>query len=145
MTAAVERSTVVRRVVITLIVLACIAGLALAVNRTETGEEDVALSGPADIVELLVPSAGSEILRQDRIGIDLAPGWDANLIVNGISIPNDQLDKTPALNQVYFQPGDGKVIEELRPGPNCAQALPYLERRGADAARPPIRWCFEVT
>jgi hypothetical protein len=52
----------------------------------------------------------SEVLRQAQIGIDLAPGWTGVLIINGTEIPEDQLTIIPELNQVFYQPADGKEV-----------------------------------
>ena len=53
------RNDVIRRVVITLIVLACIGGLVVAVQRADTGEPDVPGAGSPDIIEFLIPAQGT--------------------------------------------------------------------------------------
>jgi len=134
-----------RRVVIVLILVACAAGLVVAVNHTDSGEPDIIESGSDPIVEQLVPQPGSEVLRQAPLGIDLTSGWTGTLVVNGTEIPEDQLTREPALNQIFFEPGPGTVIEQLPPGQNCIEAIIWRESESRADARTPRRWCFEVT
>ncbi|MDP1820979.1 MAG: hypothetical protein Q8K58_13965, partial [Acidimicrobiales bacterium] len=112
------------RVLVALAVLAAIGALAAAVMRTDTGEDEPAtVAGRPDVVEHLIPPSGTEFLRQSELGIDLAPGYEGALAVNGTEIPEDQLRLVPQQNQVFFTPGAGKVIEELRAGPACVIAV----------------------
>jgi len=162
----------VRRTLIALFVLACIAGLGLAVASTREVDAngdpvaerddpcDVVLSGddveapPCDpqpaalgeIVEQLFPGRDSEALQQVQVGVDLGPRYTGTLVVRGTEVPPEQLVRQDALNQVFFSPGDGQVIEEWEPGRNCVRAVvwPVAEGRGGDGTRS-IEWCFEVT
>lgn len=134
-----------RRIGVALILIACAAGLVIAANHTDSGEPDIIESGDSTIVEQLTPQAGSSVLRQTPIGIDMSTGWTAVLIVNGTEIPEDQLHRVPALNQVFFTPGPGTAIEQLPPGSNCVDAIIWRENQTRADARPPLRWCFDVT
>jgi hypothetical protein len=97
-------------------------------------------------VEHLVPADGSpNVVRQARIGIDLAPGWTGVLRINGLEVPEDQLDRNEPLNQVFFTPGEGKEIEHLQAGPVVVQAL--IWRSGFGETRDDARlvtWQFRV-
>ena len=125
------------------IVLVAIAGFALAASRTKTGEPPILESGPPDIVELLQPTSGAQVLRQAQIGIDLAPAWTGVLIVNGTEIPESQLLRRPELNQIFFSPVEGAVIENLPAGRNCVTAEIWrVELSRADSRD--INWCFQV-
>jgi hypothetical protein len=136
--------TIVRRIGITLLVLACIAALGLAVHRTRSGEETVDQTGGTGIVEQLIPANNSDVLQQAQIGIDLVPGWTGVLIVNGTEVPEDQLVRHPELYSFLFQPGKGQEIEQLPAGQNCAEALVWrVDQTRADAR--PVNWCFRVT
>ena len=163
-----------RRTAITLLVLACIAGLVLAVSRTrevdangdpvvdeqdptgvaESGDESALATIPPppdpnapdfdDIVEQLFPARDSEALQQQQVGIDLGPTYTGVLVINGVEIPEEQLQRRPELNQVFFQPGDDLAVEELTPGRNCVTALVWRETESRDESRA-VNWCFEVT
>ena len=80
-------------------------------------------------IEVLYPQCNTLILNQAQVGVDMAPGYTAELTVNGIAIPLDQTDNRPAASTVdtrtapdlfLFTPGPGKVIEKLKPGVNSA-------------------------
>lgn len=94
-------------------------------------------------IERLIPTPGSKILQQDGIGIDLAPGHEATLALDGVIIPNDQMVIVPALNQYTFKPGAGKVFEALPVGENCLVATYWLTRTGPDVSTT-RSWCFTV-
>ncbi len=105
---------------------------------------DVALTN--DAVEQLIPERGDQVLRQTEIGIDLQPGWTAVLQVNGVEIPEDQLRRVDAQNQVFFTAGAEKEFEELAPGTVEVTALIWRpvdgeNRADADA----VRWSFQVS
>ncbi len=137
----------VRRLVIVVIVLACIGLLVLAAKATQRGDEKTTLTGAGDsstVVELLTPSANETLVnQQSQVGIDLTTPYTASLVVNGITIPDDQLLKRPELSAVYFTPGPGKVIDKLPPGRNCVQAL-VSRVDGTPESINPITWCFGV-
>jgi len=137
--------TIVRRSFIGLLVVICIVGLAIAVSRTRPAETDVAESGGEGFVEQLIPAAGSNVLQQVPIGIDLIPGYTAVLILNDTEIPEDQLTRVPELYQVLFEPGGPNTdIDALPAGTNCVTALVWrLELTRQDAR--PVNWCFNVT
>ena len=130
------------------VALAAAAGcLVIAVAATNTGDPDdpATVSAAPNIVEHLVPPANSEQLRQSELGIDLAPGYEAELIVNGIEIPTNQLRAVPEQNQVFFTPGEGKIIEELPGGQVCVTAIAWKSSVGRSAMDRSFQWCFDVT
>ncbi len=107
------------------------------------GTSDVVAT--ADAVEQLVPARGAQVLRQAEIGIDLAPEWTALLVVNGVEIPEDQLRRVEAQNQVFFTAGPGREIEELPAGLVQVTALiwrPVAGETREDADR--VQWSFQV-
>ena len=83
-------------------------------------------------IERLIPTPDSKILQQDTIGIDLAPGYEGTLSLNGTPIPDDQLTVVPQLNQVTFTPGPGKEYEQLPSGQNCLVATYWLSSTGPE-------------
>jgi hypothetical protein len=139
---------VLRRVVITLLLIACAAGAVIAVQRTVRGDSDgVTESGDnraPSVVKLISPADGSNVLSQAQIEIDLDTKYDANLVVNGIPIPSDQVQRHPELSQVLFSPGAGKVIDKYQAGTNCVVAN-IFRVDGTDDPQPPVHWCFQVT
>ncbi len=174
MTTPLTRNDKIRRLAIALAVIGCLVALGFAVASTrevdavgdpipERGDPcDVEFSGDVDelptcdpeitpigeVVERLYPARDSEALQQVQVGVDLGPRYDGVLVVGPEQIepPDDQLVRQPALNQVFFSPGEGRVVEEWAPGRNCVRAVvwPVVEGRGGDGTRN-VDWCFEVT
>lgn len=136
----------IRRIITTIVILACFGGLALAASHTERGDKDEpSVSGSKrTVVELQAPAPESSVLSQAQILIDLTSDYSASLVVNGVLIPDDQMQVRPELNQVIFTPGPGKVIEKLGAGRNCVEANVY-RLDGAQEDIPAVRWCFNVT
>lgn len=123
-----EPMVTTRRVVTSLLVLVAFAGFAWA--GTQRAEE-TPVSQRDSAIEQLIPTDGSPVaVRQARIGIDLTSGHRADLRINGIDVPEDELNRNEPLNQVFFQPGAGKVIEALEPGPVTATAFIWNEVDG---------------
>jgi hypothetical protein len=134
------------RLLIAAMIAAAFVALYVGVRATDTGDDDpVTVNGRPDVVEHLVPRAGDEVLRQAELGIDLAPGYEGALVVNGVEIPTDELRLVPEQNQVFFTPGDGKVVERLLAGPNCATAIVWKASVGRGTADDTsFSWCFEA-
>lgn len=136
-----------RRYRLTIAVALLGAGLALfaAIRATNTSDEPPAGTSPPDVVEHLRPGRGDEVLRQTEIGVDLAPGYEATLIVNGEPIPDDELRRVPEQNQVFFLPGEGTTFAELPGGRNCVTAVVWRSSVGRGVDDQIFTWCFQAT
>ncbi|HEU5083523.1 MAG TPA: hypothetical protein VFU14_09305 [Acidimicrobiales bacterium] len=151
-----------RTKVIVVGVLAVAIGLiVLAGLSTSDGGDDVAVSGggdaqgqdasgtpPADGVERVFPRDGAEILGQERIGIDLAPGWTGELMLvkeggEAVTLPEDELLRDE-LNQIFYQPGPDMTVERLS-GEYCVAATIWDQARGREASQRVETWCFHAT
>ena len=123
-----------RRIVITLILVGAVVLLFVTWRGTLSGEGGGSgCASPA--VVAWDPCPGSRILRQAQIGVELKPGYDGRITVNGIAVPEAQMQGAIApgteayeqlspeeralgprpnnKNIVKFQPGKGKVVEEF--------------------------------
>ena len=132
-----------RRVLVVLAVIACLAGIVFAFTLVDTddGTNDIAVTD-AGPVEQLIPPRGSEILRQEAVGVDLRPGWTGVLVINGVEIPEDQIDDTNLAS--LYTAGDGKAVERFEAGENCITAVVWrVEESPADSRD--VDWCFNVT
>ena len=131
------------RLLIVVLVVGAVVALAAGVRATDTGDDDSA--GSPDVVERLIPRDGDEVIRQAELGIDLAPGYEGRLEVNGVAIPEDELRLVAAQNEVFFTPGEGKEVEALRAGPNCVRAVVWKAAVGPGTANDrTFDWCFEA-
>jgi hypothetical protein len=118
-----------------------VAAVALVLFITVDGSDDEPVTVQA--VEQLIPGRGDQAIRQARVGIDLTAGHTGVLVINGIEIPEDQLERVEPLNQIYFQPGEDKEIEAFEPGEVCVVAIYWQigqDREGGER----VRWCFDV-
>jgi hypothetical protein len=83
-----------RRILIVLLLAVGIGAMVWAFGN-EGRQDDPAATGTGaqsdsggdvaqEAVERFVPREGDLIVRQDRVGVDLKPGFDADLVVEGI-------------------------------------------------------------
>ena len=95
-------------------------------------------------VEKTWPGQGDLDLRQSRIGIDLVTGFTAELQVDTIPIPDDQVEKVVGLDQYFYTPGPGTETGALSPGRHCATAT--IRAVGAASTDPgrKFSWCFNL-
>lgn len=131
--------------IMALLVLVAVAGIVVAVMVASTGGDRASETLP-ESVERLIPASGSEILAQSTVGIDVAQGYDAYLIVDGneISEGTDGLVRQTGTGLVQFTPGEGRPVTELPSGRNCMTAMVWKATDGQNTAKP-VNWCFDVT
>lgn len=134
--------TVAKRLLPFVLVVAALAMLVWA-GTLNSGPEEIRASDEA--VEQLIPADGSPLaVRQAEVGIDLAPGWTGFLVVNGLQIPEDQLRRVDAQNQVFFQPGVGKDIEAFAPGRIVIEARIWRTTTETVEDARSVIWSFTV-
>ncbi|MGH9184736.1 MAG: hypothetical protein ACRD0U_02800 [Acidimicrobiales bacterium] len=136
--------TAIRLTFITVVVLACIAGLVLAVQRTRRGDPEPTISGDNTIVELLTPANGDEVVGQHQVAIDLTVAWTGVLVINDVEIPEADLTRRPELGQIIFQPDEDKVYERLPAGQVCVEAILWRVGQARSADSRTVDWCFQV-
>ncbi|MCD9623731.1 hypothetical protein [Rhabdothermincola salaria] len=100
-------------------------------------------TGQSSAIEQLYPTEEAQILQQDRIGIDLAPGYEGSLALNGDPLPDDEVMLVPELNQVFYQPGPGQTFESWPAGRNCIIATFWRSETGPGQSSSRA-WCFTV-
>lgn len=133
----------------------------ILVKGTERAETSVDVTDPNPVIATQTPLPGSSVLYQAEVGVELVPGYDGDLVVNGIVVPEDQLSGavdpstlTPEelarygvrpnnRNRLFFDPGPGKVIEELPQGVNTV-TVNYHKDRQPDADQGSVTWSFTV-
>ncbi len=134
-----------RRGVSVLITAGAIVGLAivvLVVVLTRGSSSDPPATPFPSAVLAVVPAPDAQAPRQGPIGARVAQGWVATISIDGVPIPDSQLTSgTRQLNEYFFTPGEGKVIETVQPGRTCAQVVATSL---VDTNSPPVSfsWCF---
>lgn len=114
---------------------------------TGSGTDDLALPG---YVEGLIPSPGSEVLSQSEVGVDLAEGYDAFLVIDGTPVTNkvsdtesDGLFVDAGRHVVQYNPGPGRTVEALATPESCVSAWVWRVIDGQETAKQTY-WCFDV-
>lgn len=119
--------------------------LAALVNKDS--QPDVALGVPG--VEALIPQRNDEVLQQQRVGIDLEPGY--RLVKMTISPDarcsrpvevTQHVRQVEGLQQFIYQPAAGLPVEALAPDQNCVVAT--IEEISAPGRFSDIQWVFTV-
>ncbi len=136
-------SIALRRALLVVAALMGAAAILLALFLADTDDNDVTVTGNAAVDEL-IPPRNAEVLSQETVGIDLAIGFDARLVINGVEIPPAQIRHVPNLNRFTFRPDQGKAIESLRAEQNCAQVTYWRQEAGPTEADT-ISWCFSAS
>ncbi len=124
----------VRRLVI-LVALVAAVGCLVVAARSGGGSEG---EGNDLAVVVYDPQPGGQVARQAPVGVELEPGYDGRLTINGVPIPEEQMlgaiepgteafanlppeqqDLGPRPNNknvVKYQPGEGKAVAEYDTG-----------------------------
>jgi hypothetical protein len=141
-TTGLRLTDVQRRVVIAVILVVALVGIVVATRMAVTGDDSTSEALP-DNVDRVIPASGAEVLRQATVGIDVADGYDAYLVINGVEITTaeDGLIKDLGTGLVQFIPGPGKPVETLSSERNCVIAMVWDQTEGQSAASP-VNWCF---
>jgi hypothetical protein len=136
---------IARKLIITLVIVGALVGLFYTGRWAVTGPDSTSGSLP-DSVERLIPASGSEVLRQSQVGLDVADGFDAYLVVNGVEIrtAEDGLIKDLGTGLILFQPGPETPVEALNQGTNSVVAYVFDQTEGPTVAQP-VSWRFEAT
>ena len=133
-----------------------ICGVILGFALSSQGSSDIRVEGNP-IIESLLPEPDSEVLRQSFVGIDLISGYEAELTINGVPIPPDEINvlrdlENPresaetsgsfgsTLNRFLYQPLEGRSVPELLGDRNCGSAV-YWPLSDPEK-RQRIDWCF---
>ena len=94
-----------------------------------------------DAVESYSPGEGDLVVQPIKVILDLRPNYVATFVIDGIAIPDDQVDGILQTGRYQFEPGPGKVIEQWTPGTHTVVAT-YESERGTDVGT--VVWTFRI-
>jgi hypothetical protein len=137
-----KRRLITRYRVIVSVVLAA-AAAALYVGVTQSVDHTTETERTT-FVARVEPGPGETALRQARIVAVLQDGYTGVLIVDGLEIPEDQLDRREGLNIVAFTPGKGAEGGILEPGDRCATIVYWNTNSSREADARDYKWCWKV-
>ena len=133
------------RVAVVAITLLVVFNLAIfLLNESDTspsGEKAL----PVD-VEQISPEPNQLTGPVDNVTVDLADQYTGVLVVDGVEIPEDQLDRVVGIQTVTFRPGRDKEISRFRPGQNTV-VVRYWNGRLQDRPAKPFSfsWSFRAS
>ncbi|MEO9223383.1 MAG: hypothetical protein ABI276_00155 [Acidimicrobiales bacterium] len=146
-----------RRFAFVAVLVAAAAFVVYAFGRAPNNEVTAGLD-PAIVRQ--VPTAGSHVLHQAEVGAILRQGYDGRLTINGVPIPESQMDGAipptspvydPALgprpnnkNEVLFTPGKGKAVDHYETG-DVTIVLTYWLTNEGPARSKTASWKISVT
>jgi len=97
-----------------------------------------------ETVESVTPGSGALTGLVDDVTIDLRDDLIGDLVINGVVIPEDQVERTEELGIVSFRPGKGKELEKLRSGENTVvvYAWPRTDDRPEPLESAPVKYSW---
>ena len=78
----------------------------------------------------------------DTVTVDLADQYSGVLVVDGVEIPEDELDRVVGIQSVSFRPGPDKVISRFRAGVNDV-VVRYWNGRLQDRPAKPFSYSWQ--
>jgi hypothetical protein len=148
----------VRRSLIAIVLVGCAFALVWANSHAEVGLKS------NEVNRLLVaqnPPPGGQAPQQTTVGLELLPGYDGRITINGIVIPEEQMDgavdpqslsaadlqkygiRPNNRNRVYFTPGPGKVIETFKTGTVFVNVRYFRDRQPSKTLNI-VSWTFKI-
>jgi hypothetical protein len=116
-------------------------GIVLLANADTTPGGTAAL--PTDI-QSISPENGALASLVDDVTVDLADRYTGVLVIDGVEIPEDQLNIVAELGVITFRPGPDKDISRFRAGENTVDVL-YWPRTKERPAKPfRYSWRFKA-
>ncbi|NND03427.1 MAG: hypothetical protein HKN91_11625 [Acidimicrobiia bacterium] len=120
--------------------------LGLAFGALVIGAVILAPSG--DVTELpgalesFSPADGAIVQRQTALEVDLQVGYSLTLVIDGITVPAEDLEFTEATGQYVFRPGPDKVVAEWLPGFHIVEIA--FDRTVGLPDPGSLRWSFRI-
>lgn len=106
------------RIVYTLLAVAFIGIVAASILFIPSGD-------PTELpaaVERYSPGDGDMVTNPVKVILDLAGNYEAQFVIDGITIPEDEVVSIVETGRHQFEPGEGKTIEQWTPGDHTVVA-----------------------
>jgi hypothetical protein len=127
-------------VVVALVVVLNLLVFLLASSDTSTPER----ASLPDAVTSITPTPEGITGPVDDVSVDLRDGLTGVLEIDGIEMPEDQLERIDDLGVITFRPGPDKEVPRFRAGENTV-VVRYWDRGAERPTHPPsYSWRFRV-
>jgi hypothetical protein len=93
--------------VASLLIAGLLVLIVLGFNAAVTGRDAMNLP---EAIESIDPGDGDRVLRQTRLFVDFATGYEGTMLVNGVEIPVVRIDELTAADGTAPQPGEQVVL-----------------------------------
>ncbi|HEX9504583.1 MAG TPA: hypothetical protein VGA62_01135 [Acidimicrobiia bacterium] len=97
-----------------------------------------------ETVQSISPERGSLTTLIDTVSVDLRDDLTGVLLIDGIEIPEDQLNRVVELGEVGFRPGPGKELVRLRTGDNTVVVLYWRQGKPRPKHPASFGWTFRA-
>ena len=143
-----------------LIIAMCLVAIGVAVSLAVTGEDGQALPDP--IEKILPVRSAIQVPAQSQVFVDLSPGFEGVLIIDGLELPTVNLDDLKDANKpgqqitlpatTIYEPGNATLtfdpspessITEFSQGEHLVQVVYWKLTDGRSRARS-FSWTFTV-
>jgi hypothetical protein len=140
--AVARRPLVTRRRIVYTVVL---AGAAVALVAAFTIHPDPVAVPRDPAVVAVSPKENDTDVRQTTISVDLATTYSGSLRFDGVTIPDDQVDRIQTgYNRISFTPGPGKEFRSLPAGRHCAAVTYWPTGQDPVNTSKTYAWCFNL-
>jgi len=130
------------RVIVSLVLATAAAVLYVGATSSVDRKTEDEQTGVITRVE---PASGETALRQARIVATLQDDYTGVLVLDGVEIPEDQIDRREGLNIVAFTPGEGTETGILEPGRRCAVIVYWNALTSTrEAGSQNYQWCWNA-
>jgi len=126
------------RVVLMVLGLALVAVVALTILLAPDGREVPIPSA----IESISPADQATVLSQTALEINMQPGYDVDLFIDGMPIPPGEIDRVEATGMYSWRPAPGKTFEAWAPGLHTAQ-ITWVKVAGPPEVGE-YRWVFRI-
>jgi len=95
-------------------------------------------------IDSLIPAPGELIRLQDTVGADLRDDLTGVLVLDGVEIPEDQLERVVPLAQVTFRPGADQELERFEAGEHSLAVLYWPQGKPRPTNPGSYSWSFRA-
>jgi hypothetical protein len=97
-------------------------------------------------IESISPERGELTSLISTITVDLRNDLTGVLVVDGVEVPEDELERVAELGEISFRPGPDKVITRFRAGSNEVVVKYWSQKLTNRPANPPsYGWSFRAS
>jgi len=126
------------RVTYTLLAVALLTIIGVSILFVPSGDPEQL----PDAVQRYAPQDGDIAINPVKVLIVVQPNYELRFVIDGIPIPDEDVDAIAEIGRFQFEPGEGKAIERWTSGEHTVVATWIGGTAGTDAGT--LVWTFRV-